>query len=496
MGRREASLRDDPSFGVDSYWSWVTVGFLSWLLCMAMVGHQALGVLFYGIVDTYGVNRQLASWPLVVSGSLTTLAGPAMGYLCRRFSCQSVLIVSSVIAGASTCICYLANSIMFLTVSYGVIHGLATSGIFVAVNVLASQHFEKRRTTSCSVIFTMNALGAIFVPPLGEFFRVTYGVRGTFLLLGGLILNGCPAVIVLKSPHWMRRRTNASSTKNPELSPKTAATPTEPPVPVLCIDGNVPSEETERGIGRNSNKMRTAKTLVANLRQNLPFCQKPSSPSTESEKEGPSQTGTTAVVKQFFTIAFAVDAISFAVIILALTLFMMLCVDIATDNGVSPSLAVFLLNAFAVTNIALRAVSGVVIDSGLVTLETVMLGGYVVQAVAFELYVWSDSFEMMLLCSALIGATSGARIFLQAPLLVQDFGIDSVALTMGGTSFFMGIVGFARPVLVGYFRDHHGSYDGLLHILAIVNAVLAAIWAVRVFLQKRKQKSFNVKPEE
>lgn len=202
------------------------------------------------------------------------------------------------------------------------------------------------------------------------------------------------------------------------------------------------------------------------------------------------------MAKQFFTIAFAVDAISFSVIVLGLTLFMMLCVDIATDSGVSPSLAVFLLNAFAVTNITLRAVSGIVIDSGLMTLETVMLGGYIIQAVAFELFAWSDSFHMMLLCSALIGATSGARIFLQAPLLVQDFGIDCVALTMGGTSFFMGLVGFARPVLVGYYRDNHGSYDGLLHILAIVNAALAVIWIVRVALQKRKHKSFEVKPEE
>lgn len=492
MARSGASLRDDPSFGVDSTWSWVTVAFLSWLLCMAMLGHQALGVLFYGIVDTFRVNRQLAAWPLVVSGSLTNLAGPVMGYMCRRFSCRSVLIVSTFVTGVSTCICWFANGILFLTVSYGVFHGLAISGVYVAVNVLASQHFERRRTTACSVIFTVCGLGAIFVPPLGEFFRVTYGIRGTFLLLGALILNACPAVIVLRSPPWMQQSPNLSHTKNPEHTQKTEDIPPEP----ISVKGEVTSGETKIDLGGPCNGGAPKTTLIEGLKQNLPFCRKSSSPPKEAEKEVTSHSSSTSVARQFFTIAFAVDAVSFSVIILGLTIFMLVSVDIATDRGVSPSLAVFLLNAFAACNIIFRPVSGMVIDSGLVTLETVMLAGYLIQGIAFELFVWTSSFPMMLLGSALVGLTSGSRVFLQAPLLVRDFGIHSLPLTMGGASFFVGLVGFIRPVLVGHYRDHHGSYDGLLHILAAINGILVVTWAVRLALRKGKQPPCKVQREE
>lgn len=193
------------------------------------------------------------------------------------------------------------------------------------------------------------------------------------------------------------------------------------------------------------------------------------------------------MARHFFTIAFVVDAVSFSVIILGLTVFMLTSVDIATDRGVAPSTAVFLLNAFAACNIILRPLSGMVIDARLMRFETVMILGYFVQALAFEIFAWSSSFPMMLAGSALIGVSNGARVFLQAPLLVRDFGIDCLPLTMGATSFCVGLVGFTRPILVGYYRDHHGSYDGLLHILAAINGVLVIAWAVRLMSRTRNQ---------
>lgn len=493
MARSQASLRADPSFGLDSTWSWVTAAFLSWVLCTAMLGQQAIGVLFYGIVDTFGVTRQQASWPIVISGSLISLAGPAMGYLCRRFSCRSVLIISTITTGASASVCWYASSILFLTVVYGVIHGLAVSGAFVAVNVLASQHFERRRTTACSMIFTICGLGILFVPPLAEYFRETYGVRGTFLLLGGLILNAFPAVIIIKSPVWMQLPPTSSDKKDLEAPIRTNAILTKPALPINGIENDIIAEETEPVL-RNPCKPGTGTAYLFKFSPHhmLPLWMR-SSPSKQANERVTSQLNTTSVARQFWTIEFAVNAISFSVVILGLTTFLLVSVDIATDRGVTPSRAVFLLNAFAASDIVLRPVSGIIIDAGILTLETVMLAGYFLQALALELFVWSTSFPMMLVSSALIGVSNGSRIFLQAPVLVRDFGIESLPLTMGGMAFCIGLVGLTRPILVGYYRDHRGSYDGLLHILAVVNGVLFVTWAVRLAVRKRTEQSFKDK---
>ncbi|XP_077533070.1 monocarboxylate transporter 14-like isoform X2 [Haemaphysalis longicornis] len=480
MARSRETLKADPSFGLDSTWSWVTAAFLSWVFCVAMIAQQAMGVLFYGILDSFGVNRQKASWPVVLSGSLLNLAGPLFGYLCQRFSSRSVLFVSTFVAGASTSICWYATSVLFLTIAYGIVHGLASSGTTVAVNVLASQHFERRRTTACSIIFTVCGLGILFVPPLAEFFREEYGVRGTFLLLGGLIFNACPAVIVLRSPVWMQLSTTAPDTRNPELPEGTTDVTTTRLLPVHSVDGEIISEETGTN-SRGASKVGAAETNVAESgAQNLKFLQAGRPPTNHAKIKVSNQSSFTAVAGQLFKTLFIVNSLSFSVVVVSLITFMLVSVDIATDRGVTPSRAVFLLNAFAASDIVFRPISGMVIDSGLLKLETVMLAGYVLQALAFELFVWVRSFPMMLVCSTLIGVSNGARVFLQAPVLVRDFGIESLPLTMGVMSFCIGIAGLARPLLVGYFRDYHGSYDGLFHILAAVNALLVVIWAVRL----------------
>ncbi|KAL3194051.1 hypothetical protein MRX96_001958 [Rhipicephalus microplus] len=58
------TLRNDPPFGLGSTRSWVITAFLSFVMAMMMVGQQAAGVLFYGIVHTFDVSRQQASWPI------------------------------------------------------------------------------------------------------------------------------------------------------------------------------------------------------------------------------------------------------------------------------------------------------------------------------------------------------------------------------------------------------------------------------------------------
>lgn len=492
MARSAASLKADPLFGVDSTWSWVTLAFLSWVLCLGMVSTHSTGVLFYGIVDSLGVNRQQASWPLVLSGSFLNLGGPVIGLLCRRFSCRSVLFVSTFVLAASTSACWYSSNILYLIVVYGVIHGMAVSGTFVAVNILAPQHFEKHQTTACSIVFTASGLSTLCSPALAEFFRVTYGIPGTFLLLGAVTLNACPAVIVLRSPVWMQRSTTSSTAKKP-ASPQISQDITkEDHLQKPDVTSGITSKEDKIDLER-TRQVATAKSTDVQLCTNkLQLSKTFSTSSKEAKMKETSEPSLTVIARQFATVAFVVDSLTFSVIILGLTTFKLTAVDIAVDKGVTPSRAVFLLHAFGASDIVFRFVSGMVIDAGLLTMETVMFSGYILQAFALELFAWWGTFPMMLFCSALIGVSNGARIFLRAPTLLRDFGMQSLPITMGAMAFCVGVVGLTRPFLVGYYRDRHGSYEGLLHFLAIVNCVLAVIWAVKLVIMKKKQSSFTV----
>ncbi|XP_075721606.1 monocarboxylate transporter 3 [Rhipicephalus microplus] len=471
--------KKDTRFGVDSRRSWVTAVFLSLTLAAVLIGQHSVGVLFYGIVHTYGVSRKDASLPLLLCQSLSFLAGPVMGYLCSRFSCRMVLLVSTFAAGATVSSCFFVDNILYINILFGIVYGVAACGVHVGANVLVSQHFEKRRATACSIIYTSLGINSLYLPPLAEFLRVTYGIRGTFLLLGGLILHSLPPALAVRSPEWAkpRRQSSGSAVTQPEMNAEVA------PNNLLLPENGTQGCHNPDDHEEEFTESRHVQTSISCI-NDLPSL---NSTNTSGDKTYMRKATLNTIKREFISTPFVVNAVSFTIITLGLSAFLLLSVDIAKDKGIAPSSGVFLLNAFAVTDIVMRPLSGLVIDSGVLSLESVMLVGYLLQSLVLELFVLLDSFPVMLALSALFGISNGLRITLLMPSLTKHFGVDRMPLMLGGVGFWIGVTLIAGPFLVGYWRDRLGSYDGLLHFMAALNAALAIIWAAKLCLQRRQK---------
>ncbi|KAL1475172.1 hypothetical protein MTO96_020145 [Rhipicephalus appendiculatus] len=136
------SLKDDPQFGVDSRWSWISACFCGWVLFLASATSRVAGIFFYGIVEAFGESRSVcATW---------------------------------------------RKPLPSFTIFFGILHGCAISGMYVAANVLVAQHFEERRAVACSLVYAAGGLSNFVLPPLIEFFRTTYGIQAAFLLYGAI----------------------------------------------------------------------------------------------------------------------------------------------------------------------------------------------------------------------------------------------------------------------------------------------------------------------
>ncbi|CAN8017050.1 unnamed protein product [Ixodes persulcatus] len=486
--RSVESLKADPLHGVDSRWSWITAVSCSCMLFVATCSVRVAGVLFYGIVDTFGVTREEASWPVTLNGCMLNLAGPLMGYLCRRFSCRNVLLICSLLCGLGISLCYFAQGVLFINLCFGLLHGITLSGIFVGGNVLVSQHFEKRRNTAHSLLFTVTGLNTFAITTIVEYFRSTYGTRGAFLLLGALVFNTFPASILLRSPIW----TLPIKTSSKGASQRMTTVVKQKMLSSLHADdlkpgNNIVKIRPNATAIRQMNSAKLARSSVVDdwtgsVQSFLEL-------NGDKPSIGPHARAATLreTSKQFLTPSFVVIALSFSVVVFGMATFILLSVDLAKDKGIVPSEAIYLLHAFTAGDIAFRALTGFVIDSGFLSLEAVMLLGYLVQGFAYELLVWSETLPMMLLCSVLVGVSNGSRISLQAPSIIKSFGMDTLPIMMGGMVFCIGAFTLGRPALVGYFRDQLGDYRGLLHIIAIVNAVFFLVWTLRLLLQRRKQ---------
>lgn len=493
MTKSAHSLKDDPNFGVDSRWSWITACFCGVVLFMGTATTRIAGIFFYGIIETFGVNREEASWPVSLAGTMLLLGGPIVGVLCRRFSCRPVLLTCSLVTGATVCACYLAPNVVFITIVFGILHGIAMSGLYVATNVLVAQHFEKRRTTACSLLFTASGLNTAALSPLVEYFRTTYGIRGAFLLYGAVLLNAFPAAIPLRSPEWLKKAAKPSLKKETPVQNQTKADgpPLEPSVPnnTEIIPSKKDGCKSRLPSGLNGAPIPCG-VVERNNNHTLLTILKDPAQSTEIKKKV-RLFRLNRTTKQFLTLRFLVHALSFSAVIFIMGVFVMIPADLAKDRGLDPSSSVYILQAFAVGDIVFRAFSGLAIDSRLLSLESVMLLGYILQGAACEWLAWAETLPTMIIAAGIFGSTCGSRMALQAPALVKDFGIGSLPMMMGGLSFCVGACLLSRPPLIGYYRDNLGNYVGLLHLLAGINLVFIVVWTGKLIASWRRSSALT-----
>ncbi|KAL1475165.1 hypothetical protein MTO96_020139 [Rhipicephalus appendiculatus] len=364
-------MKDDPNFGVDSRWSWITAFFCTWVMFLTMATPRIAGIFFYGIVEAFGVTRAEAMWPVSLAGSF------------------------SVLGGTSLC------------------------GLFVACNVLLAQHFEKRRATASSLVYAVFGLNSILLSPLIEFFRTTYGVHGAFLIYGAILLNMIPPVIVLRSPPWLMTSRIAKKWVPAEDNEINAVCVLSQPLEV----DHIMAEKFESHYSYRNQDSDSEQSAESAAREQKLLPVTSYVPNEKSLKLNVAVLASAA----FFTIIPA---------------------DLAKDRGLSPSDAVYVLQAFSAADIAFKAVTGVAVDSCALSHESVMIVGYVVQVLAYEWLAWAETFPHLMAVSILMGATYGSRWCLQAPILVKDFGITALPAVMGGVLFSGGVALLLRPVII------------------------------------------------
>lgn len=480
-----ASLKDDPRFGLDSRHSWAVAAFSSWFLFMFIIVQRVFSFVYVGILNTFGVTRQEASWPMNIMDLFSSITTPIFGYLCARFSCRTVLLCCGLLGPLGVILCFFAPNVAFITVFYGAVNGAGISGTMMALTVVLAQHFEKRRATAYSIVFTISGFNTFIFPPLIELCMSTYGLSGTFLMLGGICLNSFPAAIGIVSPPWAKpanhkvkkRVEGAEANRSPheeiELAPHSDHGGTS--------QDNGYSSEPEHA---NKDTQDAPKDVTEPLMTHPEHSTKQDAPPTDVSKVEVLRN----VLKVFLTARFWVDSVSFAVMYLALALFLTLAVDLAKDRGIATTDAVFLLHAFSVGDVVFRAVSGLMLDSKLLTVDGVMLLGFLLQAIGIEMLASGVTYPLLMLGSLILGCGNGLRMPMAGVVLIADFGVKALPVVFAGFALVCGLNIWIRAPLIGYFRDMHGAYDGVLHVVGGCSFACVLVWMVRLLLKRKNTK--------
>ncbi|KAF8788124.1 uncharacterized protein LOC129972164 [Argiope bruennichi] len=191
--------------GPDSQLSWL-IAIANFLINFIIVGLGRMsGILYVVFMHKFSVDRQTSSMPFSVQQAARNLFGPAAGILGQKYGVLSVTAVGGLIGALSTGGCYFARDITSITVLWGLGFGICTALTTTLNQVPIDAYFEKYRTTAGGLAFSGGCVGAFLFPVVLEFLLHHHGVKGTFMVMGCIILIVVPISFTLRHPPWKKK---------------------------------------------------------------------------------------------------------------------------------------------------------------------------------------------------------------------------------------------------------------------------------------------------
>ncbi|CAL1273234.1 unnamed protein product [Larinioides sclopetarius] len=190
--------------GPDQGYAWI-VAVACFFINFLLVGiARSVAVMYVALVETYGVTRAQATLPFSIRVALRNLSGPLIGLLGLRYGIRAVTTVGGFVAGVGSILCYFAPDVMWITVFWGVVHGIGFGLSTVIHMMIINQYFDKYKASALGLGYSGDCFGTFAFPVLMEYLLSTYGVKGTFLILGGIVFNVIPMALLLKKPPWIK----------------------------------------------------------------------------------------------------------------------------------------------------------------------------------------------------------------------------------------------------------------------------------------------------
>ncbi|MDO7833480.1 MFS transporter [Sphingobium sp. HBC34] len=175
-------------------WYAVALAFLIQLIASGPI-YYGFGVFGQVFEQEFQATRTSINVILTLVTLFSGFAGVPIGWLLRRFSVRSVLLVGA--AGQITGLVMVAQASSFsqVLVGYGVVAGMADALLSVQLtNMLVVHWFEKRRGLAMGIAVTSTSFASVIYPPLLTGLIDALGWRATFLVVAAMLAMLMPII--------------------------------------------------------------------------------------------------------------------------------------------------------------------------------------------------------------------------------------------------------------------------------------------------------------
>ncbi|XP_007430952.1 monocarboxylate transporter 2-like isoform X1 [Python bivittatus] len=177
----------------DGQWGWAVVfgAFIS--IGFSYAFPKGIAIFFKEIQDFFGTSYSEIAWVSSIMLAATYGGGPISSILVNRFGSRPVVIFGGLLCGIGMVSAAFCTSIFQLYICAGFITGLGLALNLQPSVIIVGKYFLKRRPIANGLAMAGSPVMLCTLAPLNQFLFDTFGWRGSFFILGAILMNCCVA---------------------------------------------------------------------------------------------------------------------------------------------------------------------------------------------------------------------------------------------------------------------------------------------------------------
>lgn len=430
----------------DGGWGWVVLVATILVLAFTLAFPSCMGIFYTDLQNEFHASNSETSWVPSIMTSVLHAGGPFCSMLVERLGCRATIMLGGVLSGLGMAASSFTQSITELYVTAGIITGLGFCFSFQPAVTILGLYFVRRRAFANAMSSTGTALGLCTLPVLGNYLHMEYGWRGSFLILGAVLLNCCVCGAVMRP-----------------LQPKKHGGQ-----PLMNHGPPPPDEDSD------SKKKGRVKTICSSL---LTFFSKH------------------MAFNQFCNnLRYRVYSIGITWMMLGFVVPLVYLVPYATANDMEPSQAAYLLSILGIVNIVVRPPFGIILNLPWFKGRHVYVfaAALLVNGLSNSICCIGPSFPVLLAYVVIYGLSMSVVGSLMFTVLMDVVEMSCFPSALGLLAIMESVTLLIGPPLAGILVDKTGQY---FHVFFASSAVVAssAVFLMVSFgwLDKKERMALN-----
>ncbi|KAL2078490.1 hypothetical protein ACEWY4_026175 [Coilia grayii] len=425
----------------DGGWGWVVLFATILVLALTLAFPSCVSIFYTDLQTEFHASNSETSWVPSIMTSVLHAGGPLCSILVERFGCRATVMFGGVMSGLGMVFSSFTNSMEELYITAGVITGLGFCFSFQPAVTILGQYFVRRRPFANALSSTGTALGLSVLPFLGHYLHSEYGWRGSFLVLGGVLLNCCVCGAVMRP--LMPRRKPPKGTTAPPSAPSGATEPS----------------------GKRSSVVRSwLKSALTTLHKNMAFD------------------------LLYSNLRYRVYSVGITWMMLGFVVPLVYLVPYATTSGMKQSRAALLLSILGIMNIFIRPPIGLLFNLPWFKGRHIYVfsAALLVNGLSNSICCIGPSFRVLLayvLAYGLSMAVVGSLLF---TVLMDNVEMRRFQSALGLLSVMESFTLLIGPPLAGVLVDRNGLYTHVFFACSVVVATAALFLMVSFYWLDRR----------